>query len=117
MGMFTAMFGGLLVLALVAIPTWSSWRARVKFRARIREERGHPCERPRDMAAIADLSDAQGASVETLDKRTWNDLLLDDVFAYLDRTQSSIGQQLLYHRLRSAPSPRALDAFDALTTR
>ncbi len=50
----------------------------------------------------------------SLDDRTWADLLLDDVFAHLDRTESSVGQQVLYARLRSAPSPKSLDAFDAL---
>jgi hypothetical protein len=44
-----------------------------------------------------------------------SDLLLDDVFAFLDRTESSLGQQLLYHRLRLAAVPRALQAFEALT--
>ena len=53
----------------------------------------------------------RGAS---LDDRTWNDLLLDDVFAQLDRTESSVGQQVLYSRLRSAPSAEILDGFDAL---
>ena len=32
----------------------------------------------------------------------------------LDRTESSVGQQVLYARLRSAPSPKSLDEFDAL---
>jgi hypothetical protein len=113
--MLTPVLGGF-VLLLVAVSAWSSWRARTKLRARIRAEWGHPCERPRDMDAIADLCRAHNLPIGTLDDRTWNDLLLDDVFAHLDRTQSSIGQQMLYRRLRSAPSSRTLDAFDALAT-
>lgn len=68
------------------------------------------------MDAIADFyrSHAVGPS---LDDRTWNDLLLDDVFAFLDRTESSIGQQVLYHRLRLACVPRNVAAFDALVVR
>ncbi len=68
------------------------------------------------MDAIADFFRASDDAA-TLDDRTWNDLLLDDVFADLDRTQSSVGQQLLYHRLRRAPAPPTLEAFDALATR
>ena len=41
----------------------------------------------------------------SLDERTWVDLNLDDVFAAIDRTQSTLGQHALYHRLRTAPSP------------
>jgi hypothetical protein len=68
------------------------------------------------MGAVADFfrSHNTGAS---LDDRTWNDLMLDDVFTHLDRTESTVGQQMLYHRLRSAPRPRSLDAFEALITR
>ena len=35
-----------------------------------------------------------------LDDRTWTDLDMDAVFRSLDRTESTLGQQLLYHRLR-----------------
>jgi hypothetical protein len=55
-----------------------------------------------------------GAPADVLDDRTWADLDLDAVFAGLDRTHSTIGQQVLYDRLRSAPRPRHLDAFEAL---
>jgi len=68
------------------------------------------------MESIADLFRCD-ESRASLDDRTWNDLLLDDVFARLDRTESSVGQQSLYGRLRRAPVPRDLDAFDALVAR
>jgi hypothetical protein len=51
---------------------------------------------------------------DVVDDRTWSDLHLDDVFAALDRTESTVGQQVLYDRLRSAPRPHHLDAFEAL---
>ena len=41
------------------------------------------------------------------------DLNLDDVFAALDRTESTLGQHALYHRLRTAPVADHLEAFDA----
>ena len=35
-----------------------------------------------------------------LDDKTWSDLNLDSIFAYLDRTSSRVGQQLLFHLLK-----------------
>jgi hypothetical protein len=55
--------------------------------------------------------------IGTVDDRTWEDLHLDDVFAAIDRTESTLGQHALYHRLRSAPEPLHIDAFEALVTR
>ena len=42
---------------------------------------------------------------------------MDDVFVACDRTESTLGQHALYHRLRSAPAGRHLAAFEALVTR
>jgi hypothetical protein len=105
----------LVLIAIAAVSAWSSWRTRDKLRDRLRAEWGGTTERARDMEAIADyfLSHPAGPS---LDDRTWADLLLDDVFAFLDRTESTVGQQMLYRRLRLAQTPRALDAFDAIAS-
>jgi hypothetical protein len=109
----------LLVFLLVAaaLSAWSSWRGRTRLLTRLRAEWGHPRDRRRDMDAVADLFRSDTVARVSLDDRTWHDLLLDDVFAHLDRTESSIGQQVLYERLRSAPEPRSLEAFDALVAR
>jgi hypothetical protein len=104
------------LLTFAALSAWSSWRARTNLIARIRSEWGRPRGRKRDMDAIADFFRCHSAG-PSLDDRTWADLLLDDVFAFLDRTESSVGQQILYYRLRLAMVPRALQAFDALTLR
>jgi hypothetical protein len=68
------------------------------------------------MEAIGDYFRCRDESA-ALDDRTWNDLLLDDVFAHVDRTESSVGQQVLYDRLRAAPRPRHLPSFEALVCR
>ena len=60
---------------------------------------------------------AHGEGVASLDDRTWDDLNLDDVFAVLDRTEGTLGQHALYHRLRTAPVAEHLEAFEALVTR
>jgi MutS domain V len=71
------------------------------------------------MPAIACYHGSLTASTpaDSLDQRTWTDLDLDAVFAVLDRTESSIGQQRLYHRLRSLSSVTTLSAFEALVSR
>jgi hypothetical protein len=104
------------VAALLALSAWSSWDTRRKLLARLRREWRRPRSERADLEAIADFflcQDADGA----LDDRSWNDLLFDDVFACLDRTVSTIGQQILYYRLRFADVPRSLGAFDALVVR
>ncbi|HVG56440.1 MAG TPA: hypothetical protein VM846_18520 [Vicinamibacterales bacterium] len=52
-----------------------------------------------------------------LDDRTWNDLVLDDVFRRVDHTESTLGRHALYHRLRVAHTLESLPAFEALVTR
>jgi hypothetical protein len=52
-----------------------------------------------------------------LDDRTWSDLDLDAVFSKIDHTASTLGQQALYHRLRSTYSSEHLAAFEALVDR
>jgi hypothetical protein len=56
------------------------------------------------------------SSGTSLDSRTWDDLDLDDVFASLDRTESTLGQHALYHRLRTIPVAANLEAFEALVS-
>jgi hypothetical protein len=106
------------------------WWGRQRLLARLRAEWGKPRARVRRIDAIADYhrsriagetdgggrspSDSQSRS---LDERTWSDLDLDAVFAAIDRTESTLGQQALYHRLRTAPVAPNGDAFEALVDR
>jgi hypothetical protein len=41
------------------------------------------------------------ASRDRLDDRTWGDLDLDSVVQAVDRTESTLGQQALYYRVRT----------------
>jgi hypothetical protein len=88
------------------------------LRERIRKEWGRPVDRDRNMVAMAASHRSRGAEAGTaaasLDDRTWDDLHLDAVFAALDRTESTLGQHALYHRLRTTPVGDRLDAFEAL---
>ena len=52
---------------------------------------------------------------QKISDNTWNDLDLDDVFKYLDRTTSKIGQQYLYFKLRTIKGISDLKHFQELT--
>jgi hypothetical protein len=96
-------------------------RGRARRLARLREDWGKQVSRTRNMEAIAGSYHSRLAaaalSAGDLDNRTWQDLNLDEVFAALDRTESTLGQHALYHRLRMAPATAHLDAFEALVNR
>ena len=107
-------------LLLVAASAILAWRERRKRLARIRLVWGESRDRVHKMHAIADYYRSRIDPARTgdfLDDRTWDDLNLDAVFQRLDRTESTLGQQVLYHRLRSVPVAANLDAFEALVTR
>src|SRR4029453_4661656 len=105
----------LILLVMVSLSVSWSWTVRTRLLARLRAQWGEPRDRPRDMDAVSDFFRSPDAASTSLDARTGGDLLMDNVFAHVDRTESSVGQQLLYHRLRSAP--RSLEAFDPLIGR
>jgi hypothetical protein len=109
----------LLVLAgLGALAVRRSWSRTL---SRIRKTWGQPVERERRLDLIAASHRARRLSVAesaaALDDRTWEDLDLDAVFAALDRTESTLGQHALYHRLRAASVADRLEEFEALVGR
>jgi hypothetical protein len=112
---------GVVALGALAVVTIVSNRRRQAARlAAMRARWGQATDRTRDMAAISRYHLAaidRHASADVIDDRTWADLDMDDVFARLDCTESAVGQQVLYARLRTAPIGNHLEAFEALTTR
>ena len=104
----------LLLSAAAAVP-----RSRRRRLARLRATWGVPIERARRMDAMSGTHVSRMATLggASLDERTWADLNLEDVFAAIDRTQSTLGQHALYHRLRTAPLGAHLEAFEALVDR
>lgn len=88
--------------------------------ARLRAAWGQPLRRTHKLDAISGWHRSRAGTESGygfIDDRTWADLNLDDVFVACDRTGSTLGQCGLYHRLRTAPQPRHLDAFEALVQR
>lgn len=47
---------------------------------------------------------ASNAGLYIASDRTWHDLDMDEVFMYLDRTSSKVGQQFLYYLMRTIPA-------------
>ncbi|MEO8258043.1 MAG: hypothetical protein ABI868_11910 [Acidobacteriota bacterium] len=96
------------------------WHVRRQTLRRIRAEWGRPRRVARNMPLIAHYHRAEVAAAGghgSLDDRTWDDLDMDAVFAAIDRTESTIGQQRLYHRLRSGPIAVDREALESLVMR
>ncbi|MGX5854457.1 MutS-related protein [Dyadobacter jiangsuensis] len=53
------------------------------------------------------LSAPEKSGFYKVSDRTFSDLDLEDVFKFIDRTHSCVGQQYLYHMLRTIPRDRA----------
>ena len=103
---------------LFALFEYQQRRQRRELLATFRAEWGHPLEHTRDFPMIAGYHQALATEGEgPIDERTAKDLNLDALFAALDRTVCPVGQQLLYHRLRTTPTSDDLAAFEALMTR
>ena len=79
---------------------WTSSAAR---RAALVAEWQQPTARFRNLPLIARYHAARPAAPGEyhLDEQTWRDLNGDELFALLDATASRVGQQCLYHRLRT----------------
>lgn len=79
---------------------WTSTSDRL---AQFDAEWRQPQPRFRNFPLIARYHAAEKAvpAYHRLDDQTWTDLNGDDLFALLDATTSRVGQQCLYHRLRS----------------
>ncbi|HKI78812.1 MAG TPA: hypothetical protein VKA26_09745 [Ignavibacteriaceae bacterium] len=73
-----------------------------KILKEIREAWGKPVERFRNLDLIVHYHNVvlKTDDEEIIEDKTWTDLNLDQLFNYLDRTNSSIGQQYLFHLLK-----------------
>ena len=97
-----AAVGVVAVLAIVVLR-----RERQRRLNRIRANWGKPNTRVHkiDIIAAAYISRLSVfGNVSSVDERTWADLDLDEVFVAIDRTESTLGQQALFHRLHTVPA-------------
>lgn len=110
----------LAALALIGLGAVIARRSRARALERLRARWGQPVSRKRRMDAIAASHQSRLSSMgsrASLDSRTWDDLNLDAVFECLDRTESTLGQHALYHRIRTAPVAEKLEVFELLVSR
>ena len=99
---------GILLLIVVVVSLWYVLRKRRRKAQLLREIRGNwgkarpgPLTLP-ELHSIALYHNLQAQQSGTwLDQNTCSALNLDQVFAYLDRTNSKVGQQFLFHLLRT----------------
>jgi hypothetical protein len=109
----------LLAAGLVAVILISR-QARQWRLEQLRASWGAPLPREHRMEEIVESHRSRVASrgePVALDDRTWNDLVLDEVFMRIDHTESTLGRHALYHRLRMTHSAESLRAFESLVTR
>ncbi|WP_156176125.1 MutS-related protein [Hymenobacter terrenus] len=95
------------------------WTSTADRLALLEAEWRQPAPRFRNFALIGRYHAAlqPEPAYHRLDGQTWTDLNGDDLFALLDSTTSRVGQQCLYHRLRSPLNDEhALLEFDAAAT-
>src|SRR5262249_41652844 len=117
------------MLPFLAVAALFLWAIGGKILARTRRRRlltairaswGKSGARTHKFDAIRAASRSRFATLQevpSVDERTWMDLDLNDVFAAIDRTESTLGQQALYHRLHTSPDTSDRIAFEALVTR
>lgn len=82
---------------------WKRIKKKREQRARLRETWGeeHFAERFWERIPAYHMRWREQTDAPALDDQTWADLDMDEVFECLDRTQSIVGQQYLYHLLRT----------------
>jgi hypothetical protein len=87
-------------------------------RSRLQSEWGQPRASGADDGVGVYHLHVSGRSGDSLDETTWADLNLDAVFRYLDRNESALGRERLYHRLRRiSGSPSDVHGFNATIER
>ena len=78
-------------------------RSKKKNLKELREAWGKQVDKYRNFDLISFYHEAISKSEdkETVDDKTWLDLNLENFFSYMDRATSSIGQQFLFHMIKS----------------
>jgi hypothetical protein len=111
-----------LAASILATVLWSAvksrrWRRRLV--ERLRSEWGRPRAERHAAEGTGFYHAAHGGVLRgSLDSATWADLTLDAVFGFIDRTQSVLGREVLYSRLRETRGSREeLLDFDRLVER
>jgi hypothetical protein len=95
-------------------------QAREQRLAQLRAAWGDPLPRTHRLEEMAKSHRSRATlrdEAVALDDRTWDDLVLDEVYQRIDHTESTLGRYALYHRLRVTHTTESLHAFESLVTR
>ncbi|MEO1053813.1 MAG: hypothetical protein AAFX87_24460 [Bacteroidota bacterium] len=105
------------ILTVTVLTQLSRKRKKTKWVAKAKAQWGQPIDDYRNFERVSiyhNLIDKEDC-FQVIDQKVADDLDLDEVFTYLDRTNSRVGQQYLYHMLRTPTNDLArLNAFDNL---
>ena len=72
-----------------------------KIKQELEEAFGKPAEKNVNINLVKTYFELNDKNESIIDGRTWDDLDMDDVFSFVDRTISKTGEQVLYDRLHS----------------
>ncbi len=93
-----------LLLSLVLIFCGSRLNGRLNILKRLDEAKqnwGKEIKKERDFSVVTDFFNKMKKNEEFyIDDRTWQDLNMDAIYEKIDRTQTIVGEQYLYHLLR-----------------
>jgi len=107
----------IVVFALILVIAWHLSGEREDPVEVLKSQWGRPLVRERHLESVAQYHQWKATTEEApllLDDRTWADLDMDHVFAHVDRTQSTVGAQLLYHQMRTDQPADRLARFDRI---
>lgn len=88
-----------------------NWRTKIK--QELEEAFGKPADKNVYIDQVKTYFELNDKNESTIDNRTWDDLDMDDVFWFVDRTISKTGEQVLYDRLHSNYSKAEHQEFDS----
>ncbi|MDM1391718.1 hypothetical protein HX052_17440 [Myroides marinus] len=94
-----------ILIITILILIYSRQRSKTKreqYLTKLRSDWGKPKETTHynfDLISSYHLATLNNSAFQNISDTTKQDLDLDDVFTFLDRTSSAIGQQYLYHKL------------------
>ena len=90
----------LIIVFLVAVAFYRKYKAKQNRLAEVRDKWGKPYFNDQNLDLIRIYTESK-PGVNKITSTTANDLDLDNVFAYIDRTNSKPGQQYFYNKLHN----------------
>lgn len=84
-----------------------------KLLQEIEERFGQPVSKDRVFYYINAYSNFNANAKESIDRKTWDDLAMDEVFSFIDRTESKTGEQVLSDILHRRRPKKEFEKFNS----